>query len=268
MSAIAKLDPGDFKNPHIKKFIEKLPETPKFYYDVDKRLTSVNFADSGCIDEFLEKTVNSNGRNQYANYLFYKKAIKAKMILNGKDYDIDEVHNIFTGGEFSAEKLNYAIIESQHSFIQWLFPLHEGTGMNGSGANSALLIDEAELMMSNPTIMRRFYFSYKIMMKYYELDVDDYTYEVTYNKSELYVGTSHNEFRTSRIIKSLDYLGMEHLVVPTILGFFYRGMDSTLISGQQYVKSVIEYGCMFVRNKFDQDELLKVAKYILSNNIE
>lgn len=270
------LNPDDFKNPHIKDFISTLSPNACFYFDKEVKLTKENIISIGEISdfraEFINKTKNDNSQLLYTNYLFYANRLSADMIFHKRNHSIDEVHTLIQRGIYDSKEEyleDYLWMEKGHSFIQRLFPLHEGCGLNSTKLISALGIDEAELMMNNPAIMRRFYKSYKLLMKYYGFDVDDYTFKLKYTRDSRYNDTSkHNSLRISRILKSLDYLGLSHLVVPTILGFFNRGMDKTLQENSQYVDTIIILGCEFVRNESDRAELITVANYILTNNIE
>ena len=70
---------------------------------------------------------------------------------------------------------NFDKLEQHHSYIQWLFPLFEGNGVNYAAFQ--LLKDEARAMRQNTEIGMRFVRSYKMMLRFYGMKLNELTGE-------------------------------------------------------------------------------------------
>ena len=97
------------------------------------------------------------------NYLFYTNQIPSRP--NGAT--IDKIHEVWKG--------DYALLEAHHSYIQWLFPLYEGPGVNY--AASALTKEEAEVMRNDEKIGLRVALSYELMLDFYGMKLNRQTGE-------------------------------------------------------------------------------------------
>ncbi|XP_065190135.1 uncharacterized protein LOC135821007 [Sycon ciliatum] len=105
-------------------------------------------------------------------------------------------------------------LEYDHSYIQWLFPISESSGMNWSA--QALQADEAKAITSDPVSRGRLFKSYKMMLNFYGLKLmDEQTGEVgrAGNWKSRYANLlthTHNYLRITRIIKCLGEMpGMQ-----------------------------------------------------------
>ena len=66
---------------------------------------------------------------------------------------------------------DFAKLEFHHGYIQWLFPLLEGPGMNSKA--SALTKEEARLMRKERIVGKNFVRSYQMMLRFYGMKVVD-----------------------------------------------------------------------------------------------
>jgi len=140
------------------------------------------------------------------NYKFYKGTIPSRP----DGGFVNEIHSSWFG--------NYALLEMHHGYIQWLFPLFEGGGMNWHA--DALEKEEAALMRKDPEIAIRIVKSYKMMLDFYGISLVDVTtgrlernhyWKYRYNNLN---GHSHNFLRISRIVQSLGHLGFSRYKKP------------------------------------------------------
>ena len=112
---------------------------------------------------------------------------------------------------------DHRTLEERHDFIQWLFPT-----IDPSWANfSAPALDEASMaaFRSEPGLRRRVLRSLRVMLDFYGLRLDDSAPEapaVARNdqfpeRKENWLANRHNHLRISRILASLNALGLpEH----------------------------------------------------------
>jgi len=136
--------------------------------------------------------------NRATNYLFYTNQIPSKP----QGATIDEIHAKWNG--------DYHLLEMHHSYIQWLFPLYEGPGVNY--AASALTKKEAKDMREDEEIGQRVALSYELMLDFYGMQLDRKTGQVSRasNWTKRYLNltqNTHNFLRISRILASLGHLG-------------------------------------------------------------
>jgi len=142
------------------------------------------------------------------NYRFYTNKIPSSP---DGDY-IDNIHKNWKG--------DYSLLEVHHGYIQWLFPLFEGGGMNSF--STELDKREAALMRQDLEVARRVVLSYRLMLDFYGLMLtDDKTGEVARadNWKERFRhlnSSSHNYLRISRILQSLGHLGFSRYKRPLI----------------------------------------------------
>lgn len=107
--------------------------------------------------------------------------------------------------------------------IQWLFPVFENAGMNFQ--SSPLSKSGAALIRADPAAQRRVLGSYRMMLKFYGLQlVDERTGAVERHSDEsIYTRqmrnlneSGHNWLRVSRIITSLGELGFQRYKRPLL----------------------------------------------------
>ncbi|XP_077316446.1 uncharacterized protein LOC143936035 [Lithobates pipiens] len=165
---------------------------------------------------------------------------------------IDDLHNYW--------RFDYYELESNHSYIQWLFPLRE-PGMNRSAI--PLTEKEIEEMKKDDTVMQRLLESYKLMLGFYGIElVDPKTGEVAracnwFERFDNLDTNTHNNLRITRILKCLGELGYEHYQVPLVKFF----LKETLCHGNlSNVKtSALNYFMFTVKNKSERRELVLFA---------
>ncbi|XP_072270536.1 opioid growth factor receptor-like isoform X1 [Pyxicephalus adspersus] len=197
------------------------------------------------------QTSSSNYQNspeEMLNLKFYRNQIK--FMPNGLYID-DLLRNW---------KDHYDILEENHNYIQWLFPLRE-LGKNSYA--SPLHEDEIEMMKKDADVKKRLCEAYKLMLNFYGIQLlDEISGKVgqAENWQERYKNldrNSHNNLRITRILKCLGELGFEHYQKP-LISFF---LEETLCYGnlQNVKESVLDYFLFSVRNKKERRELLKLA---------
>ncbi|XP_068118776.1 opioid growth factor receptor-like [Hyperolius riggenbachi] len=182
------------------------------------------------------------------NLMFYQ---------NKKRFDpdgefIDNIHEEW--------KTKYDLLEKNHNFIHWLFPIQE------QGANrqaSPLTPAERKRMKENSDVIKRFLQSYKLMLGFYGIELmNEETGEVTraHNWEERFRNlnsNTHNNLRITRILKCLGELGYEHFQAPLVRFF----LEETLCNGNlpRVKTSVLDYFMSTVKNKEERQKLVHFA---------
>ncbi len=146
-----------------------------------------------------------------SNYLFYTG--------NGVCYPyrmtIFEIHDEWKG--------DYATLEREHGYIQWLFPLFVRSSYNGE--SPALRRGEAVLLRRSRLAATNLVESYRMMLDFYGLRlVDTETGEVDYAEDKKFVKArmanlsahGHNFLRITRILTSLGHLGFARYKRPLV----------------------------------------------------
>ncbi|XP_018415035.1 PREDICTED: opioid growth factor receptor-like protein 1 [Nanorana parkeri] len=157
-------------------------------------------------------------------------------------------------------KHDYYKLESNHSYIQWLFPLQE-PGMN----NCAVPLTEKEIeeMKKDKEVMKRFLESYKLMLGFYGIKLEDTQTGKLARANNWKEGFSnlnnntHNNLRITRILKCLGELGYEHFQAPLVKLF----LEETLCHGKlkNVKQSVLDYFMFTVKNKSERKKLVLFA---------
>uniref|UniRef100_A0A8C6X0X5 Opioid growth factor receptor n=1 Tax=Naja naja TaxID=35670 RepID=A0A8C6X0X5_NAJNA len=155
---------------------------------------------------------------------------------------------------------NYSVLEENHSYIQWLFPLRE-QGMNFHARQ--LTRQEIEAFKKSKEVMERFVRAYKLMLKFFGIDlINEETGELS--KAENWCERfwnlnrySHNNLRITRILKCLGEMGYENYQVQLVKFF----LTATLVHHElpRVVRSVLDYFMFTVRNKLKRRELVYFA---------
>eukprot|EP00996_Jenningsia_fusiforme_P002562 NODE_3390_length_986_cov_21.649947_g3116_i0.p1 GENE.NODE_3390_length_986_cov_21.649947_g3116_i0~~NODE_3390_length_986_cov_21.649947_g3116_i0.p1 ORF type:complete len:232 (-),score=23.43 NODE_3390_length_986_cov_21.649947_g3116_i0:159-854(-) len=105
---------------------------------------------------------------------------------------------------------NYRLLEGNHTYIQWLFPIRE-RGLNS--AAQPLQLDEAHAMAASPEICDRIRRAFSMMLDFYGMQVDqqgNVTRSPNFETRFLHLSTSsHNFLRITRILKFLGELGWD-----------------------------------------------------------
>ena len=136
------------------------------------------------------------------NYEFYCNRLRSRP----QGDLIDNIHLNWFG--------NWDLLEEHHGYIQYLFPIRL-QGLNAS--SQPLTKNEASLMRSDPTIRARIIKSYRLMLDFYGMVLDDETSGKvsrnpdTYKMRYRHLNSSfHNYLRITRIMKCLGVTGFEH----------------------------------------------------------
>jgi len=155
------------------------------------------------IQEFLDGYPDlRDKRYQTKNLQFYSNELRCKPDRKL----ISEIHEEWFG--------NYILLEAKHGYIQWLFPIRE-YGINYSA--QALQKHEIKIMTGDETIMQRMLMSYKLMLDFYGMRLENETTGLI-SRSKNYAAqyknlcrSSHNNLRISRMLKCLSEFGYEYL---------------------------------------------------------
>lgn len=145
------------------------------------------------------------------NYLFYI----GKGVCSPYDMTIAEIHSSWKG--------DYTVLEHEHGYIQWLFPLFVRSSYNSQ--SPALTRGEAILLRRSKVAADNLVESYRIMLDFYGLRlVDTETGELDYAKDKKFVKErmanlnmhGHNFLRITRILTSLGLLGFTRYKKPLL----------------------------------------------------
>ncbi|XP_058033990.1 opioid growth factor receptor isoform X2 [Ahaetulla prasina] len=155
---------------------------------------------------------------------------------------------------------NYSVLEENHSYIQWLFPLRE-PGMNFHAKR--LTRQEIEAFKKTKEVMERFIRAYKLMLKFYGIKlIDEETGELS--KAENWCERfgnlnrySHNNLRITRILKCLGEMGYENYQVQLVKFFLSETLVHQVLP--RVLRSVLDYFMFTVRNKPKRRELVYFA---------
>jgi len=138
---------------------------------------------------------------------------EGKVRLNGERNApfIDDIHARWHG--------EYALLEQKHDYIQWIFPIRE-FGMNDVAV--PLTLHEAEAIRASPETAKRVVQSYRMMLDFYGLVLDDEATGAVSrapNCADRFYelnNSFHNYLRITRILKSLGELGLERYKLPLV----------------------------------------------------
>uniref|UniRef100_F7DIG1 Opioid growth factor receptor (OGFr) conserved domain-containing protein n=1 Tax=Ornithorhynchus anatinus TaxID=9258 RepID=F7DIG1_ORNAN len=157
-------------------------------------------------------------------------------------------------------KNDYDILEDNHSYIQWLFPLRE-QGVNWYA--KPLTAREIQEFKSSDEVMKRFVQAYELMLGFYGIELVDPELGVVkrannYPKRFQNLNWhSHNNLRITRILKCLGEMGYEHYQAPLVKFF----LEETLVKHrlQNVKQSALDYFVFTVKNKHLRRELVYYA---------
>ncbi|XP_028667506.2 opioid growth factor receptor [Erpetoichthys calabaricus] len=182
------------------------------------------------------------------NVLFYQNKVPCKP----DDVMIEEIHKNW--------RKNYRKLESNHCYIQWLFPLRE-PGMNYMAHE--LSKREIKEFKQCEEAKKRLLTSYKMMLGFYGIKLEDEkTGKVcrAENWEERFTNLDrnpHNNLRISRILKCLGELGFEHYQVPLVKFFLKEVLVSKQLRNMK--NSVLDYFIFSVRDKSARRGLIEFA---------
>ena len=154
-----------------------------------------------------EASADASGVND-PNYKFYSNELACQ-----PDGDLcDNCHEKWDG--------NYELLEMHHGYIQWFFPVFENAGMNFE--SKPLSKTGAALIRASPECGERVLRSYKVMLRFYGLDLaDERTGQLKRDadpeaRLDNLNCSPHNWLRVSRILTSLGELGFRRFKRPLL----------------------------------------------------
>ncbi|KFZ53495.1 Opioid growth factor receptor, partial [Antrostomus carolinensis] len=155
---------------------------------------------------------------------------------------------------------NYEVLEENHSYIQWLFPLREH-GMNCLAR--PLTCQEIQAFKKSKEVMQRFVRAYQLMLRFYGIIlIDEETGELkrAENWAERFQNLnrfSHNNLRITRILKCLGEMGYEHYQVHLVKFFLTETLVKETLPNVK--RSALDYFLFTIRSKWDRRELVYYA---------
>ncbi|XP_035199705.1 opioid growth factor receptor isoform X2 [Oxyura jamaicensis] len=155
---------------------------------------------------------------------------------------------------------NYEVLEENHSYIQWLFPLREH-GMNWRA--KPLTLQEIEAFKKSEEVMERFIRAYQLMLRFYGIILTNQeTGELkrAENWAERFQNLnrfSHNNLRITRILKCLGEMGYEHYQVHLVKFFLTETLVKETLPNVK--RSALDYFLFTVRSKQKRRELVHYA---------
>uniref|UniRef100_A0A8C3JWG8 Opioid growth factor receptor n=1 Tax=Calidris pygmaea TaxID=425635 RepID=A0A8C3JWG8_9CHAR len=155
---------------------------------------------------------------------------------------------------------NYEVLEENHSYIQWLFPLREH-GMNLRAR--PLTCQEIQAFKKSKEVMERFIRAYQLMLRFYGIIlINEETGELkrAENWAERFQNLnrfSHNNLRITRILKCLGEMGYEHYQVHLVKFFLTETLVTETLPNVK--RSALDYFLFTVRSKRKRRELVHYA---------
>mmetsp|Transcript_111535 Transcript_111535/g.310603 ORF Transcript_111535/g.310603 Transcript_111535/m.310603 type:complete len:230 (-) Transcript_111535:150-839(-) len=160
---------------------------------------------------------------------------------------------------------NYSLLEQHHGYIQWLFPIRE-FGMNSE--SQPLTAYEADEMRVDPEVRQRLIRSYRLMLDFYGMHLQDEETGAITRKAEGWQERyrnlrmrGHNYLRITRIIKCLGELGLPQYQVPWCEHFVQEVFAEGQL--QECADSLVRYWIPVVKDDEGRQRLLdEVGKYV------
>ncbi|XP_059683163.1 opioid growth factor receptor [Gavia stellata] len=155
---------------------------------------------------------------------------------------------------------NYEVLEENHSYIQWLFPLRE-YGMNRRA--KPLTCQEIQAFKKSKEVMQRFVRAYQLMLRFYGIIlINEETGELkrAENWAERFQNLnwfSHNNLRITRILKCLGEMGYEHYQVHLVKFFLTETLVKETLPNVK--RSALDYFLFTIRSKRKRRELVHYA---------
>ncbi|XP_061217515.1 opioid growth factor receptor isoform X2 [Neopsephotus bourkii] len=155
---------------------------------------------------------------------------------------------------------NYEVLEENHSYIQWLFPLRE-PGMNWYA--KPLTCREIQAFKKSKEVMQRFIRAYRLMLGFYGIVLlNEETGELkrAENWAERFQNLnrfSHNNLRITRILKCLGEMGYEHYQVHLVKFFLTETLVKETLPNVK--RSALDYFLFTIRSKQKRRELVHYA---------
>ncbi|XP_027708478.1 opioid growth factor receptor isoform X1 [Vombatus ursinus] len=191
---------------------------------------------------------DNESNDEMLNLKFYKNEIA--FLPNG--YFIEDILKNW--------KEDYDILEDNHSYIQWLFPLRE-RGVNWHA--KPLTLREIQEFKKSAEVMRRFVQAYELILGFYGIELENHktgkvrkadNYQERFQNLNSH---SHNNLRITRILKCLGEMGYEHYQVPLIRFFLEEILVNRCLPSVK--QSALDYFMFTVRNKKERRKLVYYA---------
>ncbi|XP_057386122.1 opioid growth factor receptor isoform X2 [Balaenoptera acutorostrata] len=192
--------------------------------------------------------VEGDGNGDMPNLSFYKNEIR--FLPNG----------CFIEDILQNWKEEYDLLEDNHSYIQWLFPLRE-PGVNCHA--KPLTLQEVQAFKSSTEVRKRLVQAYELMLGFFGIQLKDrdtgrvcraQNYQKRFQNLNWH---SHNNLRITRILKSLGELGLEHYQAPLARFFLEETLVRRQLPGVRH--SALDYFVFTVRCRHQRRELLYFA---------
>eukprot|EP01080_Neovahlkampfia_damariscottae_P009004 gene9004-1103_t len=144
-----------------------------------------------------------------------------KSTLKNVQFYSDEIpcqpDNIFLKEIHSKWYFDFQRLEYSHGYIQWLFPLFEGHGVNPQAY--ALTSEECEIFKNSKELQEKLFISFEMMMNFYGIKLNKDNLEMSRNEDwilhyENLEHNPHNFLRITRILKSIGFLGLSEFKKP------------------------------------------------------
>jgi len=224
------------------------------------------------IQEFLREYPGfGNDLNNSVNWEFYSE------LPLGKDQKprrcvpnnmtITEVHaKWFANPDHGTQ---YATLEREHGYIQWLFPIRE-SGMNFSAM--PLEPHEIDKMKGSPTVIERIIKSYTMMLDFYGMRLLSHEtglIDRSENCASRYhnlLRRSHNWLRISRILKCLSELGLERLNAGFLLHILNEQSESNLLNSRAIQESMDRWWANCIRNQEEREQIGLLIRKVRAND--
>ncbi|KAM6248565.1 uncharacterized protein LJ264_010187 [Porphyrio hochstetteri] len=155
---------------------------------------------------------------------------------------------------------NYEVLEENHSYIQWLFPLRE-RGMNLRA--KPLTWQEIQAFKKSKEVMQRFVRAYQLMLRFYGIIlINQETGELkrAENWAERFQNLNrfgHNNLRITRILKCLGEMGYEHYQVHLVKFFLTETLVKETLPNVK--NSALDYFLFTIRSRRKRRELVHYA---------
>ncbi|XP_072800649.1 opioid growth factor receptor [Vicugna pacos] len=192
--------------------------------------------------------VEQDGNGDMPNLSFYRNEIR--FLPNG----------CFIEDILQNWREEYELLEDNHHYIQWLFPLRE-PGVNWHA--KPLTVQEAEAFQNCEEVRERLVQAYELMLGFYGIQLQDratgrvcraQNYQKRFQNLSWH---SHNNLRITRILKSLGELGLEHYKAPLARFFLEETLVRQQLPGVR--QSALDYFVFTVRCRHQRRELLHFA---------
>ena len=162
----------------------------------------------------------------------------------------------------------YKLLERHHGYIQWLFPIRE-QGLNFH--SSPLQPHEAKTIRESPELKTRVLVSFKIMLDFFGMDLDDENplvitrhadHRVCRQRYMNLMESYHNYLRITRILKSLCELGHQDYVPSFLLFILAEQSQYNNLNTLELSESMDHYWVYCMRERDAQHSVAKAVKWV------